>query len=73
MMNPGWKQDGSDPFKYFLVEAPDIGLTDLIVKEKIFNFFMYLGCVPLSKEHRLMQTIMTDDSTHWKKPIEVKP
>lgn len=86
-MNPGWQQpDDLHPLDPALTRDPDVGLTDLIVKNKIFNFFLYLGCVPLTEEHDLMSRMMTDekyDMIHsimiynfdfrmsWKKPVEV--
>ena len=73
MMNPGWKQpDDLHPLNHSLVGDPDVGLTDFIVKNKIFNFFLYLGCVPLTEEHALMSRMMSDQNTLWKKPVEVR-
>ena len=61
-MNPGWRQpDDLHPLDHELVRDPDVGLTDYIVKNKIFNFFLYLGCVPLTEEHDLMSRMMTDE------------
>ena len=72
MMNPGWRQqDDLHPLEHELVRDPDVGLTDYIVKNKIFNFFLYTGCVPLTDHHRLMTRIMTDPTTSWTKPVEV--
>ena len=72
MMNPGWKQpDDLHPLNHSLVGDPDVGLTDFIVKNKIFNFFLYLGCIPLTEEHALMSRMMSDQNTMWKKPVEV--
>jgi len=72
MMNPGWKQpDDLHPVQHDLVKDPRVGLTDFIVKERIFNFFLYLGCVPLTAAHTLMEKMMTDEKTAWKKPVEV--
>ena len=59
------------PLKPALVNEPDVGLTDYIVKNKIFNFFLYEGCVPQTSDHHLMSKIMTDPGTPWKKPVEV--
>ena len=62
MMNPGWQQpDDLHPLDHTLTRDPDVGLTDYIVKNKIFNFFLYLGYVPLTEEHELMSRMMTDD------------
>ena len=38
---------------------------------RIFNFFLYLGCVPQTEEHTLMKMMMTDEGIPWKKPVEV--
>ena len=72
MMNPGWKQpDDLHPLQHELVNDPHVGLTDYIVKERIFNFFLYLGCVPLTGAHGVMERMMTEEGTQWKKPVEV--
>merc|ERR1719244_45967 len=72
MMNPGWKQpDDLHPTDHELVKDPNVGLTDYIVKERVFNFFLYEGCVPATEEHYLMERMMTDESMSWKKPVEV--
>jgi len=60
-----------DPLEHHLDADPDVGLTDYIVKEKIFNFYLYLGCVALTEEQALMSRMMTDPKTSWKKPVEV--
>jgi len=72
MMNPGWKQpDDLHPLEHELVRDPNVGLADYIIKERIFNFFLYTGCVPLTEEHELMGRMMTDPNMSWKKPVEV--
>jgi hypothetical protein len=72
MMNPGWRQpDDMHPIDHELVADPRIGLADYIIKERVFNFFLYTGCVPLTEEHALMRRMMTDPSMSWKKPVEV--
>lgn len=72
MMNPGWRQpDNLHPAQADLVRDPDVGLADFLIKERMFNFFLYQGCVPLTVEHTLMRKMMTDEGTSWKKPVEV--
>merc|ERR1719244_1338750 len=72
LMNPGWKQpDDLHPVDHELIRDPNVGLADFIVKERLFNFFLYAGCVPATEEHELMRRMMTDESTSWKKPVEV--
>jgi len=72
MMNPGWQQrDDAHPFEIALVRDPDVGLADYIIRNKLFNFFLYFGCVPLSEDHQLMSRMMTDPNMQWKKPVEV--
>ena len=53
------------------MREPNVGLADYIVKERLFNFFLYAGCVPTTPEHALMRRMMTDNTTLWKKPVEV--
>ena len=72
MMNPGWKQkDDLHPIQHELVKDPDVGFADYIVKERIFNFYLYSGCVPTTEAHNLMRKMMSDPRTSWKKPVEV--
>ena len=72
MMNPGWRQpDDLHPLDHELVRDPDVGLADYIIKERVFNFFLWSGCVPLTDDHALMTRMMTDPSMSWKKPVEV--
>ncbi len=44
-------------------------LVDFIVKEKLFNFYLYYGCIPLTKEHELMEKIVKNNN--WIKPVKV--
>jgi hypothetical protein len=72
MMNPGWKAlDNLHPVQHELVGDPDVGLADFIIKERIFNFFLWSGCVPSTKQHKLMREMMNDETTSWNKPVEV--
>ena len=42
MMNPGWKQpDTLPPATHDLVKDRDVGLADFLIKEIVFNFFIY--------------------------------
>ena len=47
----------------------DLGLVGYIVKERLFNFFLNLGCVPLTDDHALTERIAT--SNGWRRPIVV--
>ena len=72
MMNPGWRQpDDLHPLDHELERDPDVGLADYIIKERVFNFFLWSGCVPRTDHHALMTRMMTDPSMSWKKPVEV--
>merc|ERR1711936_1531754 len=72
MMNPGWRApDYLHPIQNELVRDPDVGLADYIIKERIFNFFLWSGCLPGTEQHELMRRMMTDPSMSWKKPVEV--
>lgn len=68
-MNPGLDVHGHHKVFPPLTKDPNLGLADYIVKEKLFNFFLYLGCIPLTDDHALMEKIAT--STHWKHPLTV--
>ena len=71
-MNPGWRQpDDLHPLDHTLERDPDVGLADYIIKERVFNFFLWSGCVPRTDHHALMTRMMTDPGMSWKKPVEV--
>merc|ERR1719313_1944293 len=69
-MNPGldYKNNGSSWIPV-LDGTPNPGLIDYIVKERLFNFFLNNGCVPMTKEHELMEKIAQHNP--WPKPIVV--
>merc|ERR1711936_369485 len=72
MMNPGWRApDYLHPIQNELVRDPDVGLADYIIKERIFNFFLWSGCLPGTEQHELMRRMMSDENTLWEKPVEV--
>ena len=48
---------------------PTWGLTDFIVKNKLFNFFLANGCLPGTDEHAFMLRMLT--SNPWAHPIAV--
>ena len=52
-----------------LIGAPDPGLVDYIVKERLFTLFLNDGCIPFTKEHALMERIATNNP--WPEPIRV--
>merc|ERR1712178_266283 len=52
-----------------LTGSIDPGLIDYIVKERLFNFFLYNGCIPFTKEHDLMEKMVQNNP--WPKPIVV--
>ena len=54
MMNPGWEQpDDLHPFVANLTKDPSVGLADYIVKERIFNFFLYQGNKQLKRKQQI--------------------
>lgn len=57
------------PFNPPLTGTPNPGLTDYIVKEKLFNFFLNDGCIPGTKAHVLVERIVTENP--WPRPIAV--
>jgi hypothetical protein len=68
-MNPGWETPNTqvDPK---LTGTPELGLTDYIVKEKLFNFFLWYGCKEVSAEGEFL-SYMTANSPFWPNPIPV--
>ena len=44
-------------------------LFDFVVKQKLFNFFLLLGCEPLMAEHTLTETMAANKP--WPKPVTV--
>ena len=69
MMNPGLKVKGH-PWDPPLTWPPSWGLADYVVKERLFAFFLPVGCIPLTAAHALMRR-MVDGPNAWPKPIEV--
>ena len=53
-MNPGFHTNKVDLHPK-LTGHPDLGLTDWIVKNKMFNFFLWDGCIPFTEEYKLME------------------
>ena len=68
-MNPGLDVHGHNKVNPPLSLDPNLGLVDYIVKEKLFNFFLYLGCVPLTEDHKLMERLATENN--WPHPLAV--
>ena len=52
-----------------LTGSPNLGLVDFIVKRRLFNFFLNLGCVPLTDDNKLMKKIAL--SNPWPRPVTV--
>ena len=78
-LNPGWHWD-ADPLHTLspvLAGGPSIQLVDYVVKERLFNFFLKNGCIPLTAEHALLERMLADDapgsgtSRHWPRPLTV--
>lgn len=68
-MNPGLDVHGNVSINPPLTKALNPGLIDFIVKEKLFNFFLENGCIPLTKEYALEKKIVTQNP--WPRPITV--
>jgi hypothetical protein len=67
-MNPGYHAEENliDPP---LTGMPNLALADFIVKEKLFNMFLYWGCIALTPDHAVMNKIATQNP--WPRPISV--
>ena len=57
-----------------LTRFPSLKLADYIVKERLFNFFLLEGCIPLTKEHSLLESMTKHNlpnTSQWPQPIAV--
>eukprot|EP00854_Cymbomonas_tetramitiformis_P005561 gene5561-6746_t len=70
-MNPGYSKSKTHPFNPPLTRDANSGLVDYIVKERLFNFFLWNGCIPGTEEYVLQKRMVSDPSTAWKKPLDV--
>eukprot|EP00966_Prymnesium_polylepis_P118613 2742027-Prymnesium_polylepis.1 len=70
-LNPGYDVHGDHKLNPPLTKDPQISLVDYVVKERLFNFFLVDGCVPLTKEHALMARMAGDTTNPWPRPITV--
>jgi hypothetical protein len=68
-MNPGLDVHGGHVLNPPLTKDAELGLVGFIVKERLFNFFLNLGCVPLTDDHALMEHIAT--ANPWPRPLTV--
>lgn len=68
-MNPGYDMHAGNPLSPPLTKRPALGLTDFIVKERLFTFFLNNGCILLTKEHALESKIA--QTNPWPRPIAV--
>ena len=66
--NPGY-DNHKNPRNPPLTGYPDVGLTDFIVKEKLFTIYMVDACIPLTKDYSIMSDIVTNNP--WSRPITV--
>jgi len=60
-MNPGLDVHGPNKTDPLLSKDLDPGLIDYIVKERLFNFFMFNQCIFGTAEHQLMERIVTEN------------
>jgi hypothetical protein len=67
-MNPGLDVH-TDPIFPKLTGTSDLGLVDYIVSKRLFNFFLNDGCIPLNRDHRLMDKMMANNP--WPEPVRV--
>lgn len=70
-MNPGLKAPEWAPTKPTLSDKPDLGLTDHIVKERLFNFFLWFGCIDGSQEEEFLSFMVAPENNPWPEPIPV--
>jgi hypothetical protein len=63
-VNPGYDHSVSSLHPP-LIGDPDMHLVDFIVKEKLFALYMNLNCLPGTRQHDLMDEIVS--SNNWPK------
>lgn len=68
-MNPGYTNQTKDPSNPPLTGNPTTGLTDFIVQQRLFNFYLNNGCIPGTPEHALENRM--SGSGNWPTPIRV--
>jgi len=70
-VNPGYdhNQGVKGKFDPPLTGNSDMHLVDFIVKERLFALYMNLNCVPGTRQHDLMNEIVTNNQ--WARPIPV--
>ena len=68
-LNPGFDVHGPHKLNPPLTKPPHVKLTDYIVKERLFSFWLEDGCIPLTEEHALMTTMVAHNP--WPQPIVV--
>ena len=59
-LNPGF-DNAANPQDPPLTGSPDLGLTDYLVKEKIFTIFLWNGCVEKSDQYDFMYKLTTQN------------
>ena len=67
MLNPGF--NNKKIFSRKLEGETNLKLVDYIVKQKLFNMYMFDACIPLTSEHSLMDKIAKNNP--WENPIGV--
>jgi len=68
--NPGWDTGSYNQFwSPKMTHNPQIEILDYVVKQKLFNFYLVMGCVPLRHDHGLSEEISKNNP--WKKPVTV--
>ena len=68
--DPGWDMsDVSQITDAKITHSAAIFIFDFVVKKKLFNFCLLLGCVPLMAKHTLIETMAANNP--WPKPVTV--
>lgn len=73
-MNPGYQYTKKHSLDPPLTGFPHLTSVDFIAKEKLFNIFLPGGCIPLTRDHTLMEKMVQknqDITSHWEQPIIV--
>ena len=67
-MNPGYDTN-KKPWNPSITGSVHLKLTDYIIKEKLFNYYLYNGCIHGTIHHELSQLIINNNP--WQQPVKV--
>ena len=70
-LDPGYSYPTKRPLQYNFTGFLDVGLVDFVVKERLFTFFLPLGCVPFTDDHKVHEAVVSAFAEGDGSPITV--